>query len=97
MRKERVAGGDIRRLPVRGEASAWEVVNPALRDRGAARNRIEIRMVQQVGDLKAELEAHPFRDLGGLDDIKIPLREFGSSQTVAAAFVMVGLLGSLNW
>ena len=42
-------------------------------------------MVQQVEDLKADLEAHPFRELGGLDEVKIPLRESGSAQSVAAA------------
>src|SRR5215471_2613247 len=77
LRKKRVAGSDIRRLPVRGEARA--------RGLRADREIIEVRMVQQVGDLKAELEAQLFRDLGGLDDVKIPLCEFGSAHTVAAA------------
>src|SRR5215831_2994903 len=77
LRKERVAGSDIRRLAEFGEATA--------RGLGAAREIIEVRMVQQVEDLKADLEADPFRDLGGRGIIKIKLREFGSAQTVAAA------------
>src|SRR5882762_4028544 len=85
LRKERIAGGDIGRLRVFGEASVREIVDPALRDRGAARKRIEVRMVQQVEDLKADLEAHPFGDLGGLDEVKIPLPEVGSAESVAAA------------
>src|SRR5580700_3018372 len=42
-------------------------------------------MVQQVEDLKADLEAHPFRDLGGLVEVKIPLPESGSAESVATA------------
>ena len=77
LRQERVTGSDIRRLPVGGEATA--------RGLGAGRERIEVRMVQQVGDLEAELEANLFRDLGGLDEVKVPLREFGAAGNVAAA------------
>src|SRR6266550_5173089 len=76
LRKERVTGGDIRRLRILGEATAPRV--------GAARERIEVRMVQQVKDLESELEAHPFRDLGGLDEVKIQLPESGSAERVAA-------------
>src|SRR6267154_5120711 len=86
LREERVAGGDIGRLRVFGEVRLRaEVGNLALRDRAAARKRIEVRMVQQVEDLKADLEAHPFGDLGSLDEVKIPLPEVGSAESVAAA------------
>src|SRR5580700_3271243 len=86
LRKERVAGGDIRRLRVSGEVRVRAVGgNLARRDRGAARDRIEVSMVQQVEDLKADLEAHPFRDLGGLVKVKIPLPESGAAESVAAA------------
>src|SRR5882762_3371912 len=87
LRKERVAGEDIGCLHVLGEANAWvvNIVDLFLRDRGAARERIEVRMVQQVEDLKADLEAHPLCDLGGFDDVKIPLPESGSAERIAAA------------
>src|SRR6266705_124452 len=42
-------------------------------------------IVQQVEDLKADLEARLFRDLGGLDEVKIPLSESRSAESVAAA------------
>ena len=42
-------------------------------------------MIQQVEDLKAELEAHLLRDFGGLVEVKIPLNESGSAESVAAA------------
>src|SRR5580692_7698644 len=77
LRKVRVAGGDIRRLREVGEAT--------IRDVDTARDRIEVRMVQQVEDLKADLEARPFRDLGGLVEVKIPLLETGSAERIAAA------------
>src|SRR5580692_3464918 len=87
LRKERVAGGDIRRLREVREVSCRVVRRIELlrRDRGAARDGIEVRMVQQVEDLKAGLEAYPFRDLGCLYEVKIPLLEFGSAERVAAA------------
>src|SRR5580693_2619919 len=58
--KERVARGDIRRLRVSGEVRfRAEGINLDLRHRGAAGGRIEVRMVQQVEDLKADLDTHP--------------------------------------
>src|SRR5258708_7937866 len=42
-------------------------------------------MVEQVEDLKANLEAYSFRELGSFVDVKVPLPELGSAQAVAAA------------
>src|SRR6266576_5256284 len=42
-------------------------------------------MVQQVEDLKANLEADPFRDLGGLVQVEIPLDDMRTAECVAAA------------
>src|SRR5215469_15118495 len=66
LRKERVARGNVGRLRVRGEGSVREVVYLTLRNREASWCRVEIGMVQEVEDLKAELEAHLLRDLGSL-------------------------------
>src|SRR5256885_2112257 len=85
LRKERVAGGYVRCLRVVGEACVWEVVEPTLVNCGAARERIEVRMVQQVENLEAELEAHPFRDLGSLVEVQVPLLESGSTERIPAA------------
>src|ERR1041385_1630847 len=50
LRKERVATRDIRCLRIVREAGVREVVEPALRNGRAARQRIEVRMIQQVED-----------------------------------------------
>src|SRR6266513_3886520 len=42
-------------------------------------------MVQQVEDLEADLEADPFRDLGGLVQVEIPLDDMRTAEGVAAA------------
>src|SRR5260370_32604959 len=42
-------------------------------------------MVQEIEDLKADLEADPFRDLGGLVQVEIPLEEMRTAEGVAAA------------
>ena len=86
LRKERVPGGDIWSLREVGEIdlSRDGVRKLARRERGAARQRIEVRMIQQIEDLKANLEAQPFRELGGFVEVKIPLPESGTAESIAA-------------
>src|SRR5205823_6539180 len=50
-------------------------------------------MVQQVEDLKAELKANLFRDLGGLVQVEVPLDDMRAAEGVAAA----GTDGSVGW
>src|SRR5207245_7257116 len=50
-------------------------------------------MVQEIEDLKAKLEADPFRDLCGLVQVKIPLDDMRTAEGVAAA----GTDGSVGW
>src|SRR5260370_2784899 len=50
-------------------------------------------MVQEIEDLKADLEADPFRDLGGLVQVEIPLDDMRTAEGVAAA----GPDGSVGW
>src|SRR5260370_42124282 len=50
-------------------------------------------MVQEIEDLKADLEADPFRDLGGLVQVEIPLDDMRTAEGVAAA----GTDGSVGW
>ena len=50
-------------------------------------------MVQEIEDLKAELEADPFRDLCGLVQVEIPLDYMRTAEGVAAA----GTDGSVGW
>src|SRR6266850_3794487 len=91
--EEGVARGDVWRLRVRGEAGVREVVDLALRNCGPRRYRVEIRMVQEIEDLKANLEADPFRDFGGLVQVEIPLNDMRAAESVAAA----GTDGSVGW
>src|SRR5213083_820980 len=42
-------------------------------------------MVQQIKDLKADLEAHPFRDLCGLVQVEVPLDDMRAAEGVATA------------
>src|SRR6266550_6131038 len=42
-------------------------------------------MVQEIEDLEADLEADPFRDLGGLVQVEIPLDDMRTAEGVAAA------------
>src|SRR6267142_1363945 len=50
-------------------------------------------MVQEIEDLKADLEADPFRDLGGLVQVEIPLDDMRTAESVAAA----GTDGAVGW
>src|SRR5207244_10669542 len=50
-------------------------------------------MVQEIEDLKAKLEADPFRDLCGLVQVEIPLDYMRTAEGVAAA----GTDGSVGW
>src|SRR5262249_16951084 len=50
-------------------------------------------MVQEIEDLKANLEADPFRDLRGLVQVEIPLDDMRTAESVAAA----GTDGSVGW
>src|SRR5258708_16355326 len=50
-------------------------------------------MVQEIEDLKADLEADPFRDLGGLVQVEIPLDDMRTAEGVAAA----GTDGAVGW
>src|SRR5438552_19122777 len=50
-------------------------------------------MVREIKDLKADLEAHPFRDLGGLVQVEIPLDDMRTAEGVAAARTD----GSVGW
>src|SRR6266436_7228723 len=50
-------------------------------------------MVQEIEDLEADLEADPFRDLGSLVQVEIPLDDMRTAEGVAAA----GTDGSVGW
>src|SRR2546427_5810233 len=50
-------------------------------------------MVQKIEDLKANLDAYPFRDLCSLVQVKIPLDDMRTAEGVAAA----GTDGSVGW
>src|SRR5215469_6822274 len=50
-------------------------------------------MIQEIEDLKAKLETHPFRDLSGLVQVEIPLDDVRTAEGIAAA----GTDGSAGW